>query len=155
MHHLRAVWWSVSRATRQTVRVAVEPNIGLLLKWRFQIRRQDRTVVIAGQRAMPVWARGRMNAVHMMVSQGGVALGGILWGGSTIYLGLGETLVCGALVASLALAIPLSINFAHSLKLDPAPLEGLHDFPSAPKPDDGPVTVTMEFTIRAETGKNS
>jgi Transmembrane secretion effector len=47
---------------------------------------------------MPDWARGRMNAVHMMVSQGGVALGAILWGGSTIYLGLGETLVGGAIL---------------------------------------------------------
>jgi MFS family permease len=105
---------------------------------------------IAGQRAMPDWARGRMNAVHMMVSQGGVALGAILWGGSTTYLGLGKTLVGGAILlsASLALAIPLSINFAHTLKLDPAPLEGLHDFPSVPKLDDGPVTVTMEFIIR-------
>jgi MFS family permease len=107
---------------------------------------------IAGQRAMPDWARGRMNAVHMMVSQGGAALGGILWGGSTTYLGLGQTLVGGAILlsASLALAIPLSINFAHSLKLDPAPLEGLHDFPSVPKLDEGPVTVTMEFIIRPE-----
>ena len=52
LHHLRAVWWSVSRATRQTVRVAVEPNIGLLLKWRFQIRRQGRTVV---KRDLEVW----------------------------------------------------------------------------------------------------
>ena len=52
LHHLRAVWWSVSRATHQTVRVAVEPNIGLLLKWRFQIRRQDRTVV---KRDLEVW----------------------------------------------------------------------------------------------------
>ena len=107
---------------------------------------------IAGQRAMPDWARGRMNAVHMMVSQGGVALGAILWGGSTTSFGLGNTLVGGAILlsASLALAIPLSINFAHTLKLDPAPLEGLHDFPSAPKLDDGPVTVTMEFIVRPE-----
>jgi predicted MFS family arabinose efflux permease len=36
---------------------------------------------IAGQRAMPDWARGRMNAVHMMASQGGVAVGGVCWGG--------------------------------------------------------------------------
>jgi MFS family permease len=84
--------------------------------------------------------------------QGGVALGAILWRGSTTYLGLGKTLVGGAILlsASLALAIPLSINFAHTLKLDPAPLEGLHDFPSVPKLDDGPVTVTMEFIIRPE-----
>jgi hypothetical protein len=107
---------------------------------------------IAGQRAMLDWARGRMNAVHMMASQGGVALGGVLWGGSTTSFGLGKTLVGGAILlsTSLALAIPLSINFAHSLRLDPAPLEGLHHFPSAPKLDDGPVTVTMEFIIRPE-----
>jgi MFS family permease len=108
---------------------------------------------IAGQRAMPDWARGRMNAVHMTVSQGGVALGGVLWGWSATSLGLGKTLVGGAILlgASLALAIPLSINFAHSLDLGPAPLEGRHNFPLAPKPDDGPVTITIEFTIAPES----
>jgi MFS family permease len=107
---------------------------------------------IAGQRAMPDWARGRMNAVHMVSSQGGVALGGILWGWSATSLGLHTTLIGGAtlLAASLALAIPLSINFAHSLNLDSAPLEAAHDFPLAPKPDDGPVTVTVECIIRPE-----
>ncbi len=107
---------------------------------------------IAGQRAMPDWARGRMNAVHMVASQGGVALGGILWGWSATSLGLGNTLMGGAilLTASLVLAIPLSINFAHSLNLDPEPLETAHDFPLAPEPDDGPVTVTVESIIRPE-----
>jgi MFS family permease len=107
---------------------------------------------IAGQRAMPDWVRGRLNAVHMMLSQGGVALGGILWGGATTYFGLGTTLLCGAILlsASIALAIPLSINFAHSLRLDPSPLEGQHGFLLAPKPGDGPVTVTMDFIIRPE-----
>jgi hypothetical protein len=107
---------------------------------------------IAGQRAMPDWARGRMNAVHMMASQGGVALGGILWGGAATSLGLGKTLLGGALLltASLTLAIPLSINFANSLNLDPAPLEAAHDFPLAPKPDDGPITVTVETVVRPE-----
>jgi MFS family permease len=107
---------------------------------------------IAGQRAMPDWARGRMNAVHMVASQGGVALGGIVWGWSATSLGLGNTLIGGAILlsASLALAFPLSINFAQTLNLDPAPLESAHDFPLAPKPDDGPVTVTVESIIRPE-----
>jgi MFS family permease len=107
---------------------------------------------IAGQRAMPDWARGRMNAVHMMASQGGVALGGVLWGGAATSLGLGPTLVGGALLltASLTLAIPLSINFAHSLNLDAAPLETAHQFSFTPKPDDGPVTVTWELIVRPE-----
>jgi predicted MFS family arabinose efflux permease len=107
---------------------------------------------IAGQRTMPDWARGRMNAVHMMASQGGVALGGVLWGGAATSVGLGPTLVGGALLltASLTLAIPLSINFAHSLDLEPAPLKTRHEFSLAPKPDDGPVTVTWELIIHPE-----
>ncbi len=107
---------------------------------------------IAGQRAMPDWARGRMNAVHMVASQGGVALGGVLWGWSANSLGLGTTLFGGAilLTASLVLAIPLSINFAQTLNLDPEPLESAHDFPLAPRPNDGPVTVTVESIIRPE-----
>jgi len=107
---------------------------------------------IAGQRAMPDWARGRMNAVHMMASQGGVAVGGVIWGGAATSVGLAPTLVGGALLltASLALAIPLSINFAHSLNLDPAPLKPTHEFPLTPNPDDGPVTVTRELIIRPE-----
>jgi hypothetical protein len=101
---------------------------------------------------MPEWARGRMNAVHMMASQGGVALGGVLWGGAATSVGLGPTLVGGALLltASLTLAIPLSINFAHSLNVDPAPLKETHEFSLEPKPDDGPVTVTRELIIRPE-----
>ncbi|MBV9644195.1 MAG: MFS transporter [Verrucomicrobia bacterium] len=107
---------------------------------------------IAGQRTMPDWARGRMNAVHMMASQAGVALGGILWGGAATSVGLGPTLVGGALLltASLALAVPLSINFANSLNLDPAPLEAAHEFSLTPRPEDGPVTVTRELIIRHE-----
>jgi MFS family permease len=107
---------------------------------------------IAGQRAMPDWARGRMNAVHMMASQGGVAVGGVLWGGAATSVGLGPTLAGGAvlLTASLTLAIPLSINFAHSLNLDPAPLRTTHEFSLTPKPDDGPLTVTRELIIRPE-----
>jgi MFS family permease len=107
---------------------------------------------IAGQRAMPDWARGRMNAVHMVASQGGVAVGAVLWGWSATSFGLGHTLIGGAILLTVSLlsAIPLSINFAHSLNLDPAPLESAHDFPLAPKPDDGPVTVTVESIIRPE-----
>lgn len=107
---------------------------------------------VAGQRAMPDWARGRMNAVHMMVSQGGVALGGVLWGWAATSLGVERALLGGAvlLIGSLVLVIPLSINFAQSLNLDSAPLRALHNFPNLPNPEDGPVTVTLEFTIRPE-----
>ena len=35
-------------------------------------------------------------------------------------------------------------------KLDPAPLKTAHDFPLAPKAEDGPVTVTWELIIRPD-----
>jgi MFS family permease len=107
---------------------------------------------IAGQRAMPDWARGRMNAVHMMASQGGVAFGGVIWGASAASLGVETTLmgVAVLLAASLVLAVPLSINFARGLELDPVPLRAAHQFPIIPKAEDGPVTITVEFVIRPE-----
>lgn len=138
------------------VLMALVPNLGLFLpvtalaglSWTVSASE----LWIAGQRAMPDWARGRMNAVHMMASQGGVALGGILWGQAATALGLRPTLLGGALLltASLALAIPLSINFAYALDLEARPLRARHDFPREPKPDDGPVTVTVELIIRPE-----
>jgi hypothetical protein len=81
-----------------------------------------------------------------------VALGGVLWGAAVASVGLRSTLVGGAFVlaASLALAIPLSINFAQRLNLDPDPLEAAHEFPLTPKAEDGPVTVTTEIIIRPE-----
>jgi hypothetical protein len=35
---------------------------------------------VASQRAMPDWARGRMNATIVMVAQAATALGGVIWG---------------------------------------------------------------------------
>jgi len=75
---------------------------------------------VAGQRAMPSWARGRMNAAVIMASQGAIALGGIVWGFSSQAAGVNVTLVVAALTMalSLLLAIPLSINFTTSVSFD-------------------------------------
>ena len=54
-----------------------------------------------------------MNATVIMVSQGGMALGGVVWGAAAATLGLYPTLIGGAVLLSISLilAIPLSINF--------------------------------------------
>ena len=39
---------------------------------------------IAGQRAMPEWARGRMSATTVMVSQAATAPGGVIWGSAAV-----------------------------------------------------------------------
>jgi predicted MFS family arabinose efflux permease len=105
---------------------------------------------VAGQRAMPPWARGRMNATVIMVSQGAMALGGIIWGTAAVTLGVNPTLVAAAvlLLLSLILAIPLSINFTGKLAFDPAPVTSFsHKLIYLPQPSDGPVAVMYEYQV--------
>jgi predicted MFS family arabinose efflux permease len=73
---------------------------------------------VAAQRAMPSWARGRMNATVIMVSQGAMALGGVIWGSAAANAGANYTLLGAAIlfVTSLFLARRLSINFAGNLE---------------------------------------
>jgi MFS family permease len=73
---------------------------------------------VAAQRAMPEWARGRMNAAVMMVSQGAMVLGGLIWGTAVAIAGPGCTLF-GAAVLFLISLLPgasLSINFTTKLE---------------------------------------
>jgi hypothetical protein len=105
---------------------------------------------VAAQRAMPNWARGRMNAAVIMVSQGAMALGGVIWGSVVAAAGVNCALVAAAvpLLLSLVLAARLSINFTRTLNFDPAPVTNLsQSFGRAPPPDHGPVAVALEFKI--------
>ena len=70
-----------------------------------------------GQRAIPGWARGRISATVIMVSQAGIAVGGIVWGFSSQAAGVSATLLVAAVTLgiSLLVTIPLSINFTTSL----------------------------------------
>jgi len=69
---------------------------------------------VAAQRAMPSSARGRMNATVIMISQGAMALGGMIWGSAAAIAGESNTLLGAAalFLTSLLLASRFSINFA-------------------------------------------
>ncbi len=73
---------------------------------------------VAAQRAAPSWVRGRMNATFMMVSQGAMVLGGLIWSSSVAVAGASYTLVAAAVLflVTLFLAGRLSINFTANLK---------------------------------------
>jgi MFS family permease len=105
---------------------------------------------VASQRAIPGWARGRMSATVIMVSQGAIALGGVVWGFSSQAAGVSITLVIAAvtLTLSLLLAIPLSINFTTSLSFDPPPISCvMRPLVNKPQPRDGPVAITFEVEV--------
>jgi MFS family permease len=73
---------------------------------------------VAAQRAMPSWARGRMNATVIMISQGGMVFGGVIWSFAAAVAGPIHTLLGASVLflVSLLLAARLSINVRTDLK---------------------------------------
>jgi len=51
---------------------------------------------VATQRAIPGWARGRTNAAVIMISQGAMALGGLIWGSAATIPGPSSALLGAA-----------------------------------------------------------
>jgi MFS family permease len=107
---------------------------------------------VAGQRIIPDWIRGRMNATHMMVSQAGISLAGLVWGTLATTLGLDWALflasalgIVGALTAR-----RWSIDFSTEINLEPDPLtfEAPHLY--LPAAEDGPITTAMEIEVAPE-----
>jgi MFS family permease len=48
---------------------------------------------LAAQRTLPNWARSRLNATLIMISQGGMAVGGVIWGSAAAIGGASYTLI--------------------------------------------------------------
>ena len=104
---------------------------------------------VAAQQAMPGWTRGRLNAVQLMVSQGGIALGGLAWGSAAAFTGFEYTLLLAALLVCLNLSVagPLSIDVVRTINPELAPPLRVPEFPETPDLDEGPIAVVAEITI--------
>jgi MFS family permease len=109
---------------------------------------------VAGQRAMPDWARGRMNATIIMVSQAATATGSLVWGTSAATIGVVSTFLAAtgfAIVVMSVTRLPafrLSIDFTTDLNLEPAPVTIFSNSPSRlPEPEEGPLSITTAFEV--------
>jgi hypothetical protein len=112
---------------------------------------------IAGQRAMPEWARGRMNATIIMVSQAATALGSFVWGMAATYAGVVFAFLLAAGLAIVAMIITrlpgfrLSIDFTTDLNLEPAPVTVFSNSLSRlPQPEEGPLSITTTVQVDAD-----
>jgi MFS family permease len=104
---------------------------------------------VAGQRVIPNWIRGRMNATHMMVSQGGMAIAGLLWGALAARFNVDWALLSASILGVGGALMPKqwSIDFSTQTNLDPEPLTDTYHAPYMPEPFDGPITATIEIDI--------
>jgi MFS family permease len=107
---------------------------------------------VAGQRVIPDWIRGRINATHMMVSQGGLSLAGILWGTLAMQLGAEWALFSASAlgIVSAVTARRWSIDFSAEINPEPDPLSHENFGPYLPDRDDGPITTALEIEIAPE-----
>ena len=112
---------------------------------------------VASQRAMPDWARGRMNATMVMVAQAATALGGVIWGLTAHHAGVVPTFLGAAAVGIVIMimirivpGLQISIDFTKSLSFESAPVStSTHaiDPSRLPAAKDGPVSITSEFNV--------
>ena len=109
---------------------------------------------------MPGWARGRMNATVIMLSQGSMALGGVIYGTTAQIFGVTTVLVAVAVLIPVLLltfqllSSPLSIDFTQRLSVEPGAVTPLsHDFIHVPQPRDGPVLTTIDFQLDETRGR--
>jgi MFS family permease len=110
---------------------------------------------VVAQLAMPGWTRGRLNAATIMVSQGGIAIGGLAWGAAAAFTGFEYTLLLATLLVcfNLSIAGPLSIDFIKSLDAEPSMPPRMPTFPTAPGADDGPIAVVAEVKVDEDDRK--
>ena len=103
----------------------------------------------SAQRVAPGWVRARTLAVFQLVMQGGLAAGSLTWG---LVTGAADvetalTIAAAALLAGVVLARRWPLAPAEGNDLTPAGVWSDPNVGIEPRPEDGPVLITMEYEI--------
>ncbi len=111
------------------------------------------TLNVSVQLSVPSWVRARALGSYQMILQGGMALGGVIWGYLAEHFSTPASLACAA--GGLLVTLPIAIRF-HVLRGQVPDLSPYQLKRPPPKtaieahPDDGPVRVSVDYRIRPE-----
>jgi quinol monooxygenase YgiN len=96
--------------------------------------------------------RARALAVSLLVLQGSLALGALLWGVVATHTSISTALLAaaGTSVAGLLVATRVRLRPSEALDLTPSPHWGEPVVTATLDPDDGPVLVTVEYRLDPE-----
>jgi len=113
------------------------------------------TLNTAAQTALPAWVRARALAVYLLVFQGAMAIGSVIWGEVATRYGLRFTLfVAGlALIGAAIVTVRMRLG-GEEAEMDVTPSQHWAE-PSIivePDPEHGPVLVTVEYLIEPSQG---
>jgi MFS family permease len=107
------------------------------------------TLTTVTQTSVPAWVRARALAVYLLVFQGAMALGSVIWGALATRIGLRTTFLCAGIALLIAAAATFRLRLAGLRELDTRPSGHW------PEPilvverneEHGPVLVTVEYSI--------
>jgi quinol monooxygenase YgiN len=108
------------------------------------------TLTVAAQMALPNWVRARGMSIYQMALMGGSAAGAALWGQVAAMTSVPTSIVCAALAGPLILLATHRISVAGGEDEDHSPAQPAGGAPQPavePRPDEGPVLVTIEYQI--------
>jgi hypothetical protein len=104
------------------------------------------------QACAPTWVKARALATYLLVFQGTLAAGSLLWGFAADRLGDPLTLAvaAGILVLATAATWRWRLEPSESVDLTPAPLLPEPKLDDVPGPEEGPVLVTAEYRVQVD-----
>lgn len=107
---------------------------------------------VAAQTAVPAWVRARALSIYLLVFQGGLAIGSVVWGTIASHIGVHEALVCaaGALLLGLIAVPRFGLGEVEDFDFTPSQHWAEPDVESEPHPDDGPVLISVEYEIEPQ-----
>jgi MFS family permease len=108
---------------------------------------------LAAQTVVPEWVKGRALSFYLLMFQGGLAVGSVIWGGVASQAGTQTALQLAAafLIVGLALAPRYRLTAAEGLDHTPTLHWPAPDIVVAPRADDGPVLISVEYHINPES----
>lgn len=111
---------------------------------------------VATQTTVPSWVRARALALYLLMFQGGMAGGGVLWGTVTEHAGIAVALLsaAGGLVVGLAAMVRYPLKGDEQLDLTPSTHWPEPTVVIEPHPEDGPVLVTVEYRIEPKQARD-
>lgn len=104
---------------------------------------------VSAQSAAPDWVRARALGIYLLVFQGGMAASSFIWGAVAGVLGNSGALLAAAILLSLSIAVAWRwrLHRLQGLDLTQAANEPQLALAMQPRPEDGPVLVTIEYRI--------
>jgi MFS family permease len=97
----------------------------------------------------PAWVRARAMGIYLLVLQGGLALGGAIWGAVAQALGRPTALVLAGLglIVTLPAGLRWRVGVSQHLDLSPSPRRNELNLVWEPGLEDGPVLVLVDYRI--------